>query len=93
MAIFKKTEAIFVEKMNVIKDVTISEDKVKFGIGYYDINISPEDVPRLVSDFIQVYGIVKPTLDKLSEAKEAEQNKISEPSTDEKPIDLSEIPF
>ena len=93
MAIFKKTEAIFVEKMNVIKDVTISEDKVKFGIGYYDINISPEDVPRLVSDLIQVYGIAKPTLDKLSEAKEAEAKKNATEGEKVGLPDLSEIPF
>lgn len=94
MAIFKRTEAIFVAKMNQIKDVTISEDKLKFNIGYYDISIVPEDVPGLVSDLIQVYGIIKPTLDKMSEERQKELDKEKSDNNEaDKPLDLSEIPF
>ena len=94
MAIFKRTEAIFVEKMNQIKDVTISEDKLKFNIGYYDISIAPEDVPGLVSDLIQVYGIIKPTLDKMSEERQKELDKERSDNKDaDNQLDLSEIPF
>ena len=93
MAIFKRSSAVFVERMNQLRNVSVSEDKVIFNLNYSNIELQPEKIPGLVSDLIQVYGIIKPTLDKLSQAKEAEQNKTSEPSTDEKPIDLSEIPF
>ena len=86
MALFKKSSAIFVEKMNKLSDVTISEDKVKFSLNYSSIDLNPEEVPKLVSDLIQVYGMIKPILDKKSEEEQAE-------SEDKERIDLSEIPF
>jgi len=92
MAIFKKSQATFVEKMNVLKDVTISEDKVKFNLGWSNIDLTPEEIPQIVSDLIQVYGMIKPILDEKSEAKQKELDKTDKES-EEKFIDLSEIPF
>lgn len=93
MAIFKRSSAVFVERMNQLRNVSVSEDKVIFNINYSNIELQPEEIPGLVSDLIQVYGIIKPTLDKLSQEKEAEQAKTETPAVDDKPIDLSEIPF
>lgn len=93
MAIFKRSSAVFVEKMNQLRNVSVSEDKVIFNINYSNIELSPDEVPGLVSDLIQVYGIIKPTLDKLSQEKEAEEKKNAAADTEVKPVDLSEIPF
>lgn len=94
MAIFKRSSAVFVERMNLLRNVSVSEDKVLFNVNYSNIELSPEEIPGLVSDLIQVYGIIKPTLDKLSQEKEAAQAKTdTPPAPDDKPIDLSEIPF
>lgn len=90
MSIFKKTNAVFVEKMNNLRNVSVSEDKVMFSLNYSGIEMKPEDIPGLVSDLIQIYGMVKPVLDKKSEALEAENAKTENP---DEPIDLSNIPF
>ena len=90
MSIFKKTSAVFVEKMNSLRNVSISEDKVMFQLNYSNLELSPKEIPGLVSDLIQVYGIIKPTLDKLS--LEEESAKV-DPAPDDTPIDLSNIPF
>ena len=42
---------------------------------------------------IQIYGIVKPTLDELSTKREEEERKNAAAGTEIKPVDLSEIPF
>ena len=91
MGIFKKQEAVFVDKMNKLSKVTVTEDQVKFNIGYYDHSMKIDEMPGLVSDIIQIYGIVKPHLDKLQQEREAEAAKSNE--VDDKPIDLTEIPF
>lgn len=93
MAIFKKAKAVYVEKMNQVSKVTITEETVKFNIGWSDHTFKPEEIPGLVADLIQIYGIVKPAIDKRSE--EAESNKTDEQKNDpsNEPIDLSEIPF
>lgn len=94
MAIFKRSSAVFVEKMNVLKNVSVSEDKVLFNVNYSNIELSPEEIPGLVSDLIQVYGIIKPTLDKMSEERQKELDKEKSDNKDaDKPVDLSEIPF
>ena len=92
MAIFKRSSAVFVEKMNLLRNVSVSEDKVLFNVNYSNIELSPEEIPGLVSDLIQVYGIIKPTLDKLSQEKEDAEKQASA-DTEIKPVDLSEIPF
>ena len=89
MAIFKRSSAVFVESMNLLRNVSVSEDKVMFNINYSNIELKPEEVPGLVSDLIQVYGILKPTLDEISAKKEKEQ-KDKESSES---VDLNEIPF
>ena len=91
MAIFKRSNAVFVESMNKVKNVSVSEDKVLFNLNYSNIELYPDEIPGLVSDLIQVYGIIKPTLDKLSLEREAEAKKINPES--EESVDLSEIPF
>jgi len=92
MAIFKRSSAVFVERMNLLRNVSVSEDKVLFNVNYSNIELSPEEIPGLVSDLIQVYGIIKPTLDRLSQEKEETEKKAS-PKSEVKPVDLSEIPF
>ena len=91
MAIFKRSSAVFVEKMNILRNVSVSEDKVLFNINYSSIELAPEEIPGIVSDLIQVYGIIKPTLDEISQKREAEAKK-DNPEGD-KLVDLSEIPF
>jgi hypothetical protein len=93
MSIFKKSSAVFVERMNLLRNVSVSEDKVLFNINYSNIELRPEEIPGFVSDLIQVYGIIKPTLDRLSQEKEEVEAKTTTPAVDDKPIDLSEIPF
>lgn len=93
MAIFKRSSAVFVESMNKVRNVSVSEDKVLFNLNYSNIELQPEDVPGLVSDLIQIYGIIKPTLDDISLKRQEENKKNATVETDEKPIDLSEIPF
>ena len=91
MAIFKRSSAVFVEKMNILRNVSVSEDNVLFNVNYSNIELAPEEIPGIVSDLIQVYGIIKPTLDDMSQKREAEANKINHES--EESVDLSEIPF
>lgn len=94
MAIFKRSSAVFIEKMNLLRNVSASEDKVLFRVDYSNIELSPEEIPGLVSDLIQVYGIIKPTLDKISEERQKELDKGKSDNKDaDKTVDLSEIPF
>lgn len=93
MAIFKRSSAVFVQSMNQVRNVSISEDKVLFNLNYSNIELEPEGIPGLVSDLIQIYGIVKPTLDELSTKREEEERKNAAADTEIKPVDLSEIPF
>jgi hypothetical protein len=92
MAIFKRSSAVFVESMNKVRNVSVSEDKVLFNLNYSNIELQPEEIPGLVSDLIQIYGIIKPTLDALS-VKQEEENKKNETADSDKAVDLSEIPF
>lgn len=92
MGIFKKTSAVQIDKMNRINSVTITEENVKFSLsGSYSIEtVKLEDVPKLLSDMIQLYTYVKPLLDK----RESDSLKTDAAAIDnDKPIDLSEIPF
>ena len=93
MAIFKRSSAVFVQSMNKVRNVSVSEDKVLFNLNYSNIELEPEEIPGLVSDLIQIYGIVKPTLDELSVKREEEEKKNATADTELKPVDLSEIPF
>lgn len=93
MAIFKRSSAVFVQSMNKVRNVSVSEDKVLFNLNYSNIELEPEEIPGLVSDLIQIYGIVKPTLDELSTKREEEEKKNAAADTEIKPVDLSEIPF
>lgn len=93
MAIFQKQKAVFVEKMNQVSKVTVTEDTVKFNIGWSDHSFKPEEIPGLVSDMIQIYGIVKPAIDKRSQAAEDAKTDEEKKASDNTPIDLSEIPF
>lgn len=94
MGIFKRDKAIYYENMNLVREVTVTEEKVHFNLNYSSIDLKPEDVPKLLADAMQLYAHVKPTLDKKSEELEAERAASEEPKQpDDKPIDLSEIPF
>ncbi len=93
MGIFKKEQAVFIEKMNTLSNVTISDNKIKFELQYSSISLSLTDIPKLMGDVIELYGLVKPTLDKLSIEAEEERKKSEDIDTDDKPIDLSEVPF
>lgn len=87
MSLFKKDKALYIEKMDVLSGVTVSPDKVKFSLNYSSIDLTPESVPKLLSDVVQLYALVKPTLDAKTEASQ----KQSEQPLDEP--DLSDIPF
>ena len=92
--IFKKSKAVYIEKMNYLKSVTVSSDKVKFELGWSNLDMALEDVPKLLSDLTSLYGMVKPELDRRSEEKNAEEEKkAKENEVDFEPIDLSNIPF
>lgn len=86
---FNRKKAIFFESMNKLSDVTITDDKVKCKIGWNDLDLKPEDVPKLLSDFIQIYALVKDSLDEKSKAEA--DNKDKEEKKDD--LDLSDIPF
>ena len=79
--------------MNKLQNVTIAENTVKVKIGWSDLDFELKEIPQLVSDFIQIYGMIKPQLDTLSEAEEQKKSEAGEAQPDDKPIDLSEIPF
>ena len=70
-----------------------AENTVKAKIGWSDLDFELKEIPQLVSDFIQIYGMIKPQLDTLSEAEEQKKSEAGEAQPDDKPIDLSEIPF
>lgn len=87
MSLFKKDKALYIETMDVLKGVTVAPDKVRFTLNWSNIELNPEDVPKLLSDVIQLYAMVKPTLDSKTEAnKEKSDQPLDEP-------DLSSIPF
>lgn len=97
MSIFKKSKAISYDSMNSLKRVIITEDKVSFTLNYSNIDLAVEDIPGLLSDIIEVYSHVKPSLDKKSEELEAQKytdsQKTEVPVSTDSPIDLSNIPF
>lgn len=92
MGIFKKTAAVQIENMNQLKNITITEETVKFGLSssYSVETLKLEEIPKLLSDVMQLYVYVKPLLDKReSNGHKDEAAKID----DDAPIDLSDIPF
>jgi hypothetical protein len=91
MGIFKKQEAVFVDKMNKLSKVTVTDDQVKFNIGYYDHSMKIDELPGLVSDLRYREAAFRHYSDKLQKEREAEAAKNN--TVDDKPIDLSEIPF
>jgi hypothetical protein len=97
MGIFKKSKAIYVERMDLLSGVTVTDDKVHFSLNYSGIDLNAEDIPKLLADAMQLYSMVKPSLDAKSEAmmeKAKEHNAVnSEVKIDDEPIDLSSIPF
>lgn len=93
---FKKTNAVYIEKMRKLTKVTVTDETVKANIGYYDLYFEPEEIPKLLADFMELYAAVKPTLEKKQAALEKERAEAGEKTevvVDDKPIDLSEIPF
>lgn len=92
MALFKKEKAILIDKMNRLERITVSSDKIHFRLNYSDIDVKAKDIPLLVSDMIQIYGMVKPILDAQSEELNKE-NEGKEKEDQVEPIDLSDIPF
>lgn len=96
---FKKTNAVYIESMRKLTNVTVTEETVKANIGYYDLTFQPEEIPKVLADFMELYAAVKPTLDKKQAQLEKERAESQEAVdkggavVDDKPIDLSEIPF
>lgn len=93
MGIFKKSQATYIERMEVLSNVTVTEDKVLATLQYSQNTFKPEDIPKLLSDVIQLYTLVKPILDKKSEEAEKAKTDEEKLKTEDTPIDLSEIPF
>lgn len=91
MNIFKKNQAVQVEKLNIFKDILINEKEVKLHINYSGITISLEEVPKLLADAMQLYTMVKPMLDK--KTIEKMKDKTDEADSEDTIIDLSDIPF
>lgn len=91
--LFKKNKAITIDKMNVLDDVVVNEEKLKFTVQYSNISIPIEKVPGLLADIMQVYSLVKPALDQKSIEATKEQEKDKADDVDLEPIDLSDIPF
>lgn len=90
MGIFKKTSAVQIDKMNVVKDVIINEEKVKFSLNYSSTTLELDEVPKLLADVMQLYVYTKPLLDKRA-AQEAKDK--ADELADEDTLDLTEIPF
>ena len=93
MGIFSKSKAICYEKMNHLKRVTITEEKVSFNVNYSSIDVDIKNIPGLLADLIQIYGDVKPMLDKKSQELEAAKSEEEKAKSNDGPIDLSDIPF
>lgn len=91
MSVFKKNAAITIEKMNVLEKVVINEDTVRFTMHYSQMDLKPEQIPKLLSDVMQLYAMVKPALDKKTLDKKKEE--IATAESDDTSIDLSDIPF
>lgn len=92
MGIFKKSHAVTIEKMDVLKQLVVNENSVRFSLNYSNIDLKPEEVPKLLADIMQIYTLVKPALDK--KTLDLENEKSGDPKEeDSKPIDLSDIPF
>lgn len=97
MAVFKRNAAITIDKMNVLTDIVIDPEKVKFKLNYSQIDLKPKEVRTLLSDILDLYVMVRPMLDKQKAVATAEQLKKLESNiaddTDDSPIDLGDIPF
>lgn len=91
MSILNRSAAVQIKKMSVISDIIISEEEVKMKLNYSSIDLKLEDIPKLLSDVMQLYVYVKPILDK-QQAK-ALKDKAKDLEKDAETIDLSEIPF
>lgn len=93
--LFKKNKAITIDKMNVLQDIVINEDKVKFNVQYSNTTLDLKQIPKLLSDVMQLYAVVKPMLDQvaLNEAKDKVKTLEDSTSDDVEALDLSEIPF
>jgi NACalpha-BTF3-like transcription factor len=85
--IFKKSKALYFEKMNKLREVTVTDETVKFQIDYSNTSLKVEDIPKLLADVTQLYALVQDSLQKKSE----EINK--EKTEDDEPINLDDIPF
>ncbi len=84
---FNRKKAVYIEKMNYIKEVTVTDDKVKFNIAWSDVKLDPEDVPKILSDLIQIYALVRDSLAEKSENINADKKE------EDEPINLDDIPF
>ena len=93
MGIFKKSQATYIERMELLTNVTVTEEKVLATLQYSQNTFKPEDIPKLLSDVMQLYALVKPILDKKSEEAEKEKTDEEKLKLDDTPIDLSNIPF
>lgn len=91
MSIFKKTQGVTMDKMNVLSNVVITADQCRFQLQYSNIELKIEQIPKLLADIIEVYTSAKPTLDAKTLAL-AEQTTEDGAAIDN-PINLSDIPF
>ena len=93
MGIFKKSQATYIEKMDLLTNVTVTDEKVLATLQYSQNTFRPEDIPKLLADVMQLYALVKPILDKKSEEAEKEKTDEEKLKLEDTPIDLSNIPF
>lgn len=93
--IFKKNKALYYDKMNCLKEVTVTEEAVKLHLNWSAIDLKPEDIPGLLADVVQIYAHIKPTLDRKSAEKieEAKQHNKSNDDKIDEVVDLADIPF
>lgn len=93
---FKKNPAIVIDKMNQLRDVVITNETVKFSLDYSAKTLELKEVPKLLSDVMQLYVYAKPLLDKQQAEKlKKEAKSLNEQSEDidSGNIDLDSIPF
>lgn len=91
MSILKKSEAIFIDSMEHLTNVMVTDDVCKFTLDYSQMTVKSSDVPKLLSDLMQLYAMVKPALDK--KTLEAQDENLRRETPSDERIDLSNIPF
>lgn len=89
---FKKNNAVYHDKMKQLSKVTVTEQGVHFTLNYSSIDLTPEAIPGLLADVIELYAYMKPTLERLQAERDKNKTEPNTPPEDE-PIDLTGIPF